>query len=126
MATARKTTPKGPFTLVELSRDTWVRGEDGWVVSEHVPLSRGYEAPVPEPDVVRVVAADLKQFAKPLSGLEPFRPSAGCVAIDRPDLPVGIRRARSGGDGGLTLGLEPARDSGCHGAGPLAGRAAFV
>ena len=55
VATARKATPKGPFTLVELSRDTWVRGEDGWVVSEHVPLSRGYEAPVPEPDVVRVV-----------------------------------------------------------------------
>ena len=126
VATARKTTPKGPFTLVELSRDTWVRGEARRVVSEHVPLSRGYEAPVPEPDVVRVVVADLKQFAKPLSGLEPFRSSAGCVAI-RPARSAGrIRRARSGGDGGRALGLEPARDSGCHGAGPLAGRASFV
>ncbi len=45
VATARKATQQGPFTLVELSRDTWARGEDGWEVSEHVPLSRGYEAP---------------------------------------------------------------------------------
>ncbi len=89
VATARKATPKGPFTLVELSRDTWVRGEDGWEVSAHMPLSLGYEAPAPDPETLRAVAADLKQFAKPLSGLEPFRSSAGCVANDRPDLPEG-------------------------------------
>ena len=30
VATARKATQQGGFTLVELSRDTWTRGEDGW------------------------------------------------------------------------------------------------
>jgi hypothetical protein len=89
VATARKATPKGPFTLVELSRDTWIRGEDGWELSEHMPLSRGYETAPPDPETVHAVAADLKQFAKPLSGLEPFRASAGCVAIHRPDQPEG-------------------------------------
>jgi hypothetical protein len=89
VATARKATPKGPFTLVELSRDTWIRGEDGWQLSEHVPISRSYETTPPDPETVHAVAADLKQFAKPLSGLEPFRASAGCVAIHRPDLPEG-------------------------------------
>ena len=89
MATARKATQQGGFTLVELSRDTWTRGEDGWELTEHVPLSRGYETAAPDPETVRAVAEDLKQFAVPLNGLEPFRTSAGCVAIHRTDLADG-------------------------------------
>jgi hypothetical protein len=89
VATARRATQQGGFTLVELSRDTWTRGEDGWKLTEHVPLSRGYETAAPEPETVRAVAEDLKQYAVPLNGLEPFRASAGCVAIDRADLPEG-------------------------------------
>jgi hypothetical protein len=89
VATARKATQQGGFTLVELSRDTWTRGEDGWKLTEHVPISRGYEAAAPDPETVRAVAGDLKQYAVPLNGLEPFRASAGCVAIHRADLPEG-------------------------------------
>ena len=89
VATARQTTPQGGFTLVELSRDTWTRGEDGWKLTEHVPLSRGYETAAPDPETVRAVAEDVKQFAVPLNGLEPFRASAGCVAIHRADLAEG-------------------------------------
>jgi hypothetical protein len=89
VATARKAVPQGGFTLVELSRDTWTRGEDGWELVEHVPLSHGYETPAPDPEVVRAVAEELKQYAVALNGLEPFRASAGCVAIHRADMPEG-------------------------------------
>jgi hypothetical protein len=89
VATARKATQQGGFTLVELSRDTWTRGEDGWKLMEHVPLSRGYEAAAPDPETVRAVTEDVRQFAVPLTGLEPFRASAGCVAVQRADLPEG-------------------------------------
>jgi hypothetical protein len=85
VATARKATQQGAFTLVELSRDTWTRGEDGWELTEHAPLSRGYETAAPDAETVRAVAEDLKQFAVPLNGLAPFRASAGCVAIHRAD-----------------------------------------
>jgi hypothetical protein len=89
VATARKATQQGGFTLVELSRDTWTRGEDGWELTEHVALSRGYETAAPDPETVRAVAEDLKQYAVPLNGLETFRASAGCVAIHRADLAEG-------------------------------------
>jgi hypothetical protein len=89
VATARKATQHGKFTLVELSRDTWTRGEDGWKLMEHTPLSRGYEAAAPDPETVRAVTEEVRQFAVPLTGLEPFRASSGCVAVHRPDLPEG-------------------------------------
>ena len=89
VATARKATQQGGFTLVEVSRDTWTRGEDGWELTEHAPVSRGYETAAAEPETVRAVAEDLKQYAVPLNGLEPFRASAACVAIDRADLAEG-------------------------------------
>jgi hypothetical protein len=89
VATARKATQQGGFTLVELSRDTWARGEDGWELAGHVPVSRGYETAAPDPETVRAVADDVKQYAVPLTGLEPFRASAGCVAVHRAELPEG-------------------------------------
>jgi hypothetical protein len=89
VATARKAKQQGGFTLVEISRDTWTRGEDGWELTEHVPLSSGYETPAPDPETVRAVAEDLKQYVVPFNGLEPFRTSAGCVAIHRTDLADG-------------------------------------
>jgi hypothetical protein len=89
VATARKATQQGGFTLVELSRDTWMRGENGWEMTDHAPLSRGYETATPDPEMVRAVAEELKQFAVPLNGLEAFRAGAGCVAIHRADLPEG-------------------------------------
>jgi hypothetical protein len=89
VATARQATQQGAFTLVELSRDTWTRGEDGWKLTEHVPLSRGYETAAPDPETVRALAEDLKQYAVPVNGLEPFRASSACVAIHRTDSPEG-------------------------------------
>jgi hypothetical protein len=56
---------------------------------EHVPQSRAYESPPPDPEMVRAVAEDLKQFAVPLIGLQPFRASAGCVVIHSADLAEG-------------------------------------
>ena len=89
VATVRKAAQQGAFTLVEVSRDTWTRGENGWELTEHTPLSRGYETATPDPEVVRQVAEDLKQYAVPLNGLEAFRTAAGCVVVDRADLAEG-------------------------------------
>ena len=89
VATARKAMQQGGFTLVEMSRDMWTRGEDGWMLTEHVPLSREFEAAAPDPETVRALAEDLKQYAVPVNGLVPFRASAGCVAVHRADLAEG-------------------------------------
>jgi hypothetical protein len=89
VATVRKAAQQGAFTLVELSRDTWTRGENGWELTEHMPLSRGYETAAPDAEMVHEVAEDLRRYAVPLNGLEAFRAAAGCVAIDRPDLAEG-------------------------------------
>jgi hypothetical protein len=89
VATVRKAAQQGGFTLVELARDTWSRGENGWELTEHVPLSRGYETAAPDPEMVHAVAEDLKQYAVPLDGLKPFRTAAGCVAVHRADLAEG-------------------------------------
>jgi hypothetical protein len=89
VATVRKAAQQDGFTLVELSRDTWTRGENGWELTEHVPLSRGYETAAPDPELVHAVAEDLKQYAVPLNGLEPFRTTAVCVVVHRADLAEG-------------------------------------
>jgi len=89
VATMRKATQQGAFTLVETSRDTWERGESGWKLSSRESVSRGYETAPPEPEIVRAVADDIRQHAVPLNGLESFRASKGCVVIHRADMPEG-------------------------------------
>jgi hypothetical protein len=89
VATSRRVTQRGEFSLVETARDTWSRTEDGWKVTDHVPLASRYEGPAADPEVTQAVAADVKRFATPLSGLHPLRASAACVAVHRDDLPEG-------------------------------------
>jgi len=89
VATMRKATQQGAFTLVETSRDTWERSESGWKLSSREPVSRGFEAAPPESEIVRAVADDIRQHAVPLNGLEPFRAAKGCVAVHRADMPEG-------------------------------------
>jgi hypothetical protein len=89
VATTRKVAQQGGFTLVVLSRDTWTRGENGWELTGHAPLSRGYETATPDLETVHAVAEDLKQYVVPLNGLAPFRTAAGCVAIHRVDMAEG-------------------------------------
>jgi hypothetical protein len=82
-------TQRGEFSLVETARDTWSRTEDGWKLTDHVPLASRYEGPAADPEVTQAVAADVKRFAKPLGGLHPLRAAAACVAVHRGDLPEG-------------------------------------
>ncbi|MEO8373283.1 MAG: hypothetical protein ABI806_29130 [Candidatus Solibacter sp.] len=89
VATVRKATQQGAFTLVETSRDTWERSESGWKLSGREPVSRGFETAAPEPEMVRAVADDIRQHAVPLNGLESFRTAKGCVAVHRADMPEG-------------------------------------
>jgi hypothetical protein len=89
VATARSVTQRGEFALVQTARDTWSRTEDGWELTEHVPLSISYEGPAADPEVVRAVAEDLRRLAVPLAGLQPVRAKAACVAVHRVDLPEG-------------------------------------
>ena len=63
VATARKATQQGGFTLVELSRDTWTRGEDGWkLIGARAALARIRSAGA-DPETVRAVTEDIRQFA---------------------------------------------------------------
>jgi hypothetical protein len=89
VATIRKATQQGAFTLVETSRDTWERSESGWKVVSREQVSRGYETAAPEPEIVRAIAEDIRQHAVPFNGLEGFRTAKGCVAVHRPDMPEG-------------------------------------
>jgi len=89
VATVRKATQQGAFTLVETSRDTWERGEEGWKLSTREPLSREYETVAPDPDLVRALADEIRQHAVPLNGLESFRATKGCVAVHRAEMTEG-------------------------------------
>ena len=89
VATSRRVTQRGEFSLVETARDTWSRTEDGWKLTDHVPLASRYEGPAADPEVTQAVTADVKRFAKPLGGLHPLRAAAACVAVHRDDLPEG-------------------------------------
>ena len=54
VATARKATQDGGFTLVELSRDTWTRGEDGWKLDRTLTaIQRIRGSRLPDPETVR-------------------------------------------------------------------------
>jgi hypothetical protein len=89
VATVRSVTPRGEFSLVQTARDTWSRTEDGWKLTEHVPLSITYEGPVADAEVTQAVAVDLKRYAMPISGLQPLSAKAACVATHRGELPEG-------------------------------------
>ncbi len=89
VATARTVTQRGEFALVETARDTWSRSEDGWKLTEHVPLASTYEGPPADPDMVRAVADDVRRLATPLGALLPVRAVAACVSVHREGLPQG-------------------------------------
>jgi len=89
VATVRKVTPQGAFTLVETSRDTWERGQEGWKLSTREPLSREYETLAPDPDLVRTLADEIRQHAVPLNGLDSFRATKGCLAVHRAEMSDG-------------------------------------
>jgi hypothetical protein len=89
VATVRKTTAQGAFVLVEMARERWTHGEDGWELSQREPLSLTWETAPPDAETLRALVEDLKETAKPLSGLEPFRAASGCVAIHRTELTEG-------------------------------------
>ncbi len=89
VATVKSVTQRGEFSLVQSARDTWSRTEDGWKLTEHVPLSITYEGPATDPDVLQAVAADLKRYAAPLNGIQPVRAKAACVVVRRGELSEG-------------------------------------
>ena len=89
VAIVRKATPQGVFTLVETSRDTWERGEEGWKLSTREPLSREYQTLAPDPDLVRTLADEIRQQALPINGLDSFRATKGCLAVHRAEMSDG-------------------------------------
>jgi len=89
VATIRKSTQQGAFTLVETFRDTWERGESGWKLAGREPLARGYETAAPDPELLRALTDEIRQHAVPLTGLESFRATKGCLAVHRAEMPEG-------------------------------------
>ena len=126
VATARKATQQGGFTLVELSRDTWTRGEDGWeLMRTRTALAR-----------LRDGGAGSGNGARGGRGPEAVRRSAeragtvshvGGLRGDSSGRPAGgIRRAGAGGGGNRAVGSGSAQGSRRQRAGALAGRTASV
>jgi hypothetical protein len=76
------------FTHVETFHDTWERTGDGWRLRGHVRSASYFEAPDPDPDIVREIAADLRQHATPLAGIG-RSVSANCFALHRPGMQPG-------------------------------------
>jgi hypothetical protein len=76
------------FAFVETFHDTWERTGDGWRLREHAPVASYFEAPEPDADTVREVAADLRRYATPLGGVGP-PVSANCFAVHRPQMRPG-------------------------------------
>jgi hypothetical protein len=89
VATARKVTARGEFSLVETARDTWTRTADGWKLTEHVPVASAYEGPTDDPETVQAVAGDVKRLAVPLTGLRPVQSAKVCLAVHRGNMPEG-------------------------------------
>jgi hypothetical protein len=108
-ATVRTVTQRGEFFLVETARDTWSRTEDGWKLTEHVPLTIAYDGPAADADVARAVADDVRRLARPVSGLQSVRAAAACMVVHRADLPEGSGENVLAGAGLTGFALELAK-----------------
>jgi hypothetical protein len=76
------------FVYVETYQDTWERTTDGWSLAQRVSLQSHYEAPEPDSETVRSVAADVRRLAVPLIPVgAPV--SSECFALHRTDMPAG-------------------------------------
>jgi hypothetical protein len=88
VAAIRVVSTRQGFTRVETFHDTWERTGDGWRLGEHAPAASYFEAPEPDPDQVREVAADLRKYAAALGAIGPTV-SANCFALHRSEMQPG-------------------------------------
>ena len=77
------------FVYVETYQDTWERTSDGWSLAQRVSLTSYFEAPEPDAEMVRNVAADVRRLATPLPPMGP-EVSSDCFALHRPEMPAGV------------------------------------
>jgi hypothetical protein len=77
------------FTYVETFQDSWERTSGGWSRMQRTPLASYFEAPEPDPEAVRTVAAQVAQYAAPLNAVGP-RVATECFALHRADMPAGF------------------------------------
>lgn len=86
------------FAFVETFRDTWHRTADGWKMGGRVALTRTYQAPDPDAETLRDVAAGIKQFAVPLDGKGSASVTADCFAVHRAGMPASAAESVLAGD----------------------------
>jgi hypothetical protein len=98
VATIRVVGTRQGFARVEVFHDTWERTGEGWRLREHAAAASYYEAPDPDPDLAREVAADLRKYATPLGGIGPAV-AADCFALHRPEMPRGAAESLLSGAG---------------------------
>jgi hypothetical protein len=89
IALVRSVSTREGFAYVEAYQDTWERTSDGWSLEERSsPLSSHYEAPEPDPETVKNVAADVRRLAASLPAVGP-EITSDCFALHGPDMPTG-------------------------------------
>ncbi|MDE3166038.1 MAG: hypothetical protein KGN36_09545, partial [Acidobacteriota bacterium] len=111
VAAVRSLSTREGFDYVETYQDTWERTSDGWSLAQRVSLASYFEAPEPDPETVRGVAAEVRRLASPLAAMgAPV--SSDCYALHRAGMPAGasesVLAAAGLGAFHLDLGAVPA------------------
>lgn len=88
VAVVRSVSTREGFDYVETYQDTWQRTSDGWSLAQRVSLESYFEAPDPDPETVRGVAADVRRLSSPLAPMGP-QVTSDCYALHRPGMPAG-------------------------------------
>ena len=98
IAVVRSLSMREGFVYVETYQDTWERTSNGWSLQQRNAQSSEFEAPEPDPDVVKSVAADLRRLVAELPPVGPPLTS-DCYALHRPEMPAGAAESVLGAVG---------------------------
>src|SRR5262249_42160262 len=77
----------------------------GWKLTRRLPITQSFEAPEPDLDLVKEVAADAKRYAVAINPTGP-PVSANCFAIHRPEMAPGTAESVLSGTGLSTFYLD--------------------
>jgi hypothetical protein len=108
VATVRIASLRQGFTYLETFHDTWERTAEGWRRRASALVSGYFEVPDPDPERVREIAADLRQYAIAVNGMGPAV-SVNCFAVHRPEMQPGGAEAVLSAAGLRTFFLDLAR-----------------
>jgi hypothetical protein len=105
IALVRSISTREGFVYVEAYQDTWERTSDGWSLEQRSALSSHFEAPEPDSETVKNVAADLRRLATPLTAVGP-EITSDCFAMHSAEMPPGAAESVLSAAGLRTFHLD--------------------